>query len=79
MIIGANGNNFSYGGDMLRRGLTGRLDTAEEKPWERVFDSGDPVIVFKRERPKLVAAAHRDARLHCSRPARSGGATARRA
>jgi putative DNA primase/helicase len=57
VIIGANGNNFSYGGDMLRRGLTGHLDAAEEKPWERVFDSEDPVIVFKRERPKLAGAA----------------------
>jgi hypothetical protein len=57
VIIGANGNNFRFAGDMLRRGLTGHLDAGEEKPWERVFDSEDPVLVFKRERPKLVAAA----------------------
>ena len=57
VIIGANGNNFSFAGDMLRRGLTGHLDAGEEKPWERVFDSEDPVVVFKRERPKLVTAA----------------------
>jgi len=57
VIIGANGNNFSFAGDMLRRGLIGHLDAGEEKPWERVFDSEDPVVVFKRERPKLVAAA----------------------
>jgi hypothetical protein len=57
VIIGANGNNFSYAGDMLRRGLTGHLDAGMEKPWEREFSSEDPVIVFKRERPKLVAAA----------------------
>jgi hypothetical protein len=57
VIIGANGNNFSFAGDMLRRGITGRLDAGVEKPWERVFASEDPVIVFKRDRAKLVAAA----------------------
>ena len=57
VILGANGNNFSFAGDMLRRGLTGRLDAGVEKPWERVFSSEDPVVVFKRARPKLVAAA----------------------
>jgi len=57
VIIGANGNNFRFAGDMLRRGLTGHLDAGKEKPWERLFDSEDPVIVFKRERRMLVAAA----------------------
>jgi putative DNA primase/helicase len=42
---------------MLRRGFTGLLDAGVEKPWERVFTSEDPVSVFKRDRPKLVAAA----------------------
>ena len=28
-----------------------------EKPWEREFQTEDPVIVFKRDRPRLVAAA----------------------
>jgi putative DNA primase/helicase len=57
VILGANGNNFAFAGDMLRRGLTGRLDTGMEKPWERTFKSEDPVVVFKRERPQLVTAA----------------------
>jgi hypothetical protein len=57
VIMGANGNNFSYAGDMLRRGLTGHLDAGMEKPWEREFASEDPVIVFKRERRRLVVAA----------------------
>jgi hypothetical protein len=57
VILGANGNNFAFAGDMLRRGLTGRLDAAMEKPWERTFNSEDPVIVFKRDRPQLVTAA----------------------
>jgi hypothetical protein len=57
VMIGANGNNFSFTGDMLRRGLTGHLDAGVEKAWEREFQSEDPVSVFKRERAKLVAAA----------------------
>jgi hypothetical protein len=57
VMIGANGNNFAFAGDMLRRGITGHLDAGEEKPWERVFESEDPVIVCKRDRAKLVAAA----------------------
>jgi putative DNA primase/helicase len=57
VLLGANGNNFSFAGDLLRRGLTGRLDAGMEKPWEREFTTEDPVIVFKRERPRLVAAA----------------------
>jgi putative DNA primase/helicase len=57
VLLGANGCNFSFAGDMLRRGLTGRLDAGVEKPWEREFQTQDPVIVFKRDRPRLVAAA----------------------
>ena len=57
VIIGANGNNFSFAGDMLRRGLTGHLDAGVEKPWEREFQTEDPVAVFKRDRPCYVAAA----------------------
>jgi hypothetical protein len=56
-LLGANGCNFSFAGDMMRRGLTGRLDAGVEKPWEREFETEDPVIVFKRDRRRLVAAA----------------------
>jgi hypothetical protein len=56
-ILGANGCNFSFAGDMLRRGLTGHLDAGMEKPWEREFDSEDPVVVFKRDRARIVVAA----------------------
>jgi len=56
-LLGANGCNFSFAGDMLRRGLTGRLDAGVEKPWEREFQTEDPVIVFRRDRARLVTAA----------------------
>jgi hypothetical protein len=56
-LFGANGNNFSYTGDMLRRGLTRHLNAGSDKPWEREFTSEDPIEVFKRDRPLYVAAA----------------------
>ena len=57
VLMGANGCNFSVAGDMQRRVINGKLDAGEEKPWEREFESEDPVIVFKRERPQHVVAA----------------------
>ena len=57
VLFAANGNNFAFAGDMLRRGVTGRLDAGHEKPWEREFTTEDPVDVFKRGRPQYVVAA----------------------
>jgi hypothetical protein len=56
-LIFANGNNFHFGGDMLRRGLLGRLDAACERPELRQFTTEDPVHLLKRERPQYVVAA----------------------
>ena len=56
-LIFANGNNFHFGGDMLRRGLLGRLDAACERPELRQFTTEDPVHLLKRARPQYVAAA----------------------
>jgi hypothetical protein len=52
----ATGNNFQFWGDMLRRGLTGRLDAQTERPELRVFKREDPVELFRRERARFVVA-----------------------
>jgi hypothetical protein len=52
----ATGNNFQFWGDMLRRGLIGRLDAQTERPELRVFKREDPVEVFRRERARFVVA-----------------------
>lgn len=56
-LLFANGNNFAFAGDMLRRGLVGRLDAKVERPELREFETEDPIVILKRERPRLVVAA----------------------
>jgi putative DNA primase/helicase len=55
-LIFLNGNNLAIVGDLLRRTLVGKLDAGVERPELRTFTTEDPVVVFKRERPQLVAA-----------------------
>jgi putative DNA primase/helicase len=66
----ATGNNFRFAGDMLRRGLVGRLDAEVDRPELRTFTTEDPILVFKRERPRLVVAALTALRsyIHAGRP-----------
>jgi hypothetical protein len=57
LLVLANGNNFSFEGDMLRRGLKGRLDAGVERPELREFKTEDPVRVLKRQRARFVIDA----------------------
>jgi putative DNA primase/helicase len=52
-----NGNNLQLLGDLPRRSLKCRLDAGVENPELRVFKSEHPLIVARRDRGKLVAAA----------------------
>jgi hypothetical protein len=56
-LLFATGNNLRLHGDMLRRGLIGRLDAGEERPELRCFTREDPVHVLKRERGAYVNRA----------------------
>jgi putative DNA primase/helicase len=56
-LLFATGNNFKLIGDMLRRGLIGRLDAEVERPELREFSFEDPEITLKRERAKYVVSA----------------------
>jgi putative DNA primase/helicase len=56
-LLFANGNNFKLVGDMLRRGVIGRLDAGVERPELRKFSFEDPVVTLKRNRSRYVAAA----------------------
>jgi putative DNA primase/helicase len=52
----ATGNNVTYAGDMVRRGLTCRLDAKAEVPERREF-AFDPHDAVRADRGKYVAAA----------------------
>ncbi|HEX3882850.1 MAG TPA: hypothetical protein VHW66_09345 [Stellaceae bacterium] len=52
-----NGNNLALLGDLPRRALKCRLDAGVERPELRVFTSEYPLVVARRDRPMLVAAA----------------------
>ncbi len=51
-----NGNNISYRGDMVRRGLIINLDAKMERPETKVY-SGRPVDTVIRNRAEYIAAA----------------------
>jgi hypothetical protein len=53
----ANGNNFAVHGDMVRRTLLARLDPKCERPELRTFETEDPIIVLRRERPRYIVDA----------------------
>jgi hypothetical protein len=53
-LVLATGNNLKLYGDMLRRGLSCRLDAGEERPELRTFRQEDPVRVLKRDRGRYV-------------------------
>jgi hypothetical protein len=57
VLLFATGNNLTLYGDMLRRGLIGRLDAGVERPELRTFTREDPVRVLKRERERYAVAA----------------------
>jgi hypothetical protein len=52
----ATGNNLKFIGDMVRRALLIRLDPGCEQPELREFESPDPLLVARAERPSFVAA-----------------------
>jgi len=56
-LMFATGNNLQLYGDMLRRGVIGRLDAGVERPELRTFTREDPVHTLKRERGRYVSAA----------------------
>jgi hypothetical protein len=51
------GNNLKLAGDLPRRALRSVIDPKVERPELREFASEDPIIVARRERPRLVIAA----------------------
>jgi putative DNA primase/helicase len=53
----ATGNNLLLIDDMPRRAVIGRLDARTERSELREFETEDPVVTLKRERPRYVAAA----------------------
>jgi putative DNA primase/helicase len=56
-LVCVTGNNSSFGGDMLRRGLMARLDAKVERPELRSFNGEDPITWVKRERRQFVIDA----------------------
>jgi len=56
-LLFATGTNLQLYGDMLRRGLIGRLDAGVERPELRTFNKEDPTDVLKRERGRYAVAA----------------------
>jgi hypothetical protein len=52
----ATGNNLQILGDMTRRALLSTINPECERPELREFKTEDPVIVARRERPRLVLA-----------------------
>jgi hypothetical protein len=52
----STGNNVSYKGDMVRRGLRCDLEALDERPEEREF-KGDALQRARTERERLIAAA----------------------
>jgi hypothetical protein len=52
----ATGNNLSVVGDMSRRTIIGSLDPGCEQPELRKFETGDPISLIRRDRPRYVAA-----------------------
>ena len=55
-LLMATGNNIALAGDMVRRGLTARLDSKSEAPEQRTF-SFDPHAMVLADRGRYVAAA----------------------
>ena len=55
-VLTANGNNIRIADDLGRRVVLCRMDTGEEKPWERKFER-DPLEAIGRDRRQYVAAA----------------------
>lgn len=51
-----NGNNISYRGDMVRRGLIINLDAKMERPETKVY-TGRPVDIVVKNRAEYIAAA----------------------
>jgi hypothetical protein len=56
VVMLATGNNVGFAGDMIRRGLTCKLEALDEKPESRVFRH-DAVKRAGADRAKYVAAA----------------------
>ena len=55
MTVIVNGNNVRVVGELVRRTLTGRLDTKMERPETTVY-KGDPIAAIRRDRSKYLRA-----------------------
>lgn len=53
----ATGNNLTFSGDMVRRGLISRIDSGHERPDQRRFVVPDLRALVLSKRPQLVLAA----------------------
>src|SRR5439155_7654914 len=63
-FFAATGNNLVIAGDMARRSVIGELDPKVERPETRTFNSEDPVVRARRDRPLYVCAALTVLRAH---------------